>query len=214
MANGVTFTNALPSWCDVTVQPGPIASTIFFRLAAHSSVVQPAIVPGTYSTVRFATNAKVVTVDELRIDTGDVISVTDFIPPPQPNGHGAHGAADVPETSVRLVNDTREGAQVRLQAAPAEALPTLVVPPGAVLELLIAKAAKHSFTATVGGRVARIVVKASRDPLVLYLSAIFPSELPAAVQFFLEDAPTRAAPDAAQPLVPPFKAGLPLESYV
>ena len=57
-------------------------------------------------------------------------------------------------------------------------------------------------------------IKASKEPVVLPLSAVFPTQLPAAVQFFLEEAgpqPLKARPES----VPLFKSGVTaFESYV
>ncbi|EKM58419.1 uncharacterized protein PHACADRAFT_252726 [Phanerochaete carnosa HHB-10118-sp] len=93
-----------------------------------------------------------------------------------------------PQTKCKIVNDTLYSATVRLEYPQPDVVPVFAIPVNGTIELLYRGDTRRSFTVTVNGKAARVVIKGRDEPLVaLYLTSIFPNPLHAAVEYFVDN---------------------------
>lgn len=171
----VTFVNARAYAVTVQLQ-GPTNKT--FNVAAGATVVQN-ISPGVYPTIRFTSPSHTAVVDDLSLIAGTTVRIADYLAAVADAAGDAAPAALLPATSIKVVNDTRSAATVRLEA---DAAPMLQLAVGTNVDLRVSKLAEPGFTVMLNGRSARVDVRDLRSSIVLYLTSIFPIALPAGVQ--------------------------------
>lgn len=207
----VTFDNGLGSEVFVTLQDQD-DNTIQFNVNANSNVLK-SFTTSYYKSAVFAAPFKTVTVNDLTVNAGSTVYIAKYFTPLDAlrGGPRAGADADALGTTIKIVNDAHGDATLKLQPAQKDTVPALVVAAGQALELYITKETNRSFTVALNGRTARVDVKDSFEPVVLYLTAVFPTALPSTVHIALEKPDAAASRDEP---APPYKSGARLESYV